>query len=156
VDDAGLRKILNRKGYGLASGIKSGIAEAAKLAKLRKEAGLEDSGSGPANDLEPDSGDESLCAKKLQIGYSGKVRVRIKFYRRRLADYSRAISEKALVDCLQYAGLIQGDSEKEIWLEDGGQEKVGTDEEERTEIILEYEGVNLDDPWIPAKQNLAR
>lgn len=106
--------------------------------------------------MESDSSDESVCPEKLQINYSGKVRVRVTFYRRRLADYSRAISEKALVDCLQYAGLVGGDSEEEIWLEDGGQKKVESNEEERTEIELFYPEVDLDNLWKPAKQNKAR
>jgi hypothetical protein len=106
--------------------------------------------------LERDSGDELEGPEKLQVGCSGKVRVRIKFYRHRLADYSRAISEKALVDCLQYAGLISGDSEKEIWLIDDGQIKVGSKAEERVELTLEYPEVDYDNLWVAAKQNKGR
>jgi hypothetical protein len=86
--------------------------------------------------------------KSLQVNYTGKVRVSLKFYRYRLADYSRAISEKALIDCLQYAGLIRGDSEKEIWLEDLGQEKVDQKSLERTELTLEYQDVDFDNLWV--------
>lgn len=108
------------------------------------------------SDLEPTSELESLRAKKLSLNYTGKVRVSIKFYRKRLADYSRAISEKALIDCLQYAGLISGDSEKEIWLIDEGQFKVEKDSEERTEITLEYADIDYDNLWIKAKDHGGR
>jgi hypothetical protein len=139
-----LQTILGRPGYGIVSTIRKSSIKSEIV------------GSREINHLEPDSSDESLCAEKLQINYSGKVRIRITFYRRRLADYSRAISEKALVDCLQYAGLIKGDSEEEIWLEDGGQKKVETDEEERTELEIFYPEVDLDNLWVKAKPNKAR
>lgn len=144
-----LNKILSRPGYSISEPrIKSCIGPSLIESQIKREREIDH--------LESASSDESLHAKKLQINYSGKVLVRFTFYRRRLADYSRAISEKALVDCLQYAGLIEGDSEKEIRLEDGGQKKVETDEEERTEIEIIYEEVDLDNLWIPAKQNKAR
>ncbi len=149
-----LNKITARKGYGIVSsgitgGIKGNIGAWASISKDRD--------SGEVNDLESNSGDGSLDSKKLQVGYSGKVRIRITFYRRRFADYgeecSRAVSEKALIDCLVYAGLIEGDSGKEIWLEDGGQKKVESNEEEKTVIELFYTDVNYEDPWIKGKSH---
>jgi hypothetical protein len=139
-----LDKLVSRVGYGIKSSLGKGSA------------GRKDRDSGEVNDLERDSGDELEGPEKLQVGCSGKVRVRIKFYRHRLADYSRAISEKALVDCLQYAGLISGDSEKEIWLIDDGQIKVGSKAEERVELTLEYPEVDYDNLWVAAKQNKGR
>ena len=91
---------------------------------------------------------EPLCAEAVQIGYSGLAIVRLKFYRRRLADYSRAICEKYLIDGLTYAGLIRDDSETEIRLIDEGQEKVESNEEERTEITIEYQQVDYDNLWV--------
>ncbi len=143
-----LNKILSRPGYKIESGIKSCLPQRTVESEIKR--------AGEKHYLESIASDESVHAEKLQINYSGKVRVRITFYRRRLADYSRAISEKALVDCLQYAGIISGDSEKEIWLEDGGQKKVESDEEERTEIELFYEDVDYENLWVPAKSNKAR
>ena len=144
-----LNSILARPGYAISEPtVKSCIGQRTIESQIKREREIDN--------LESASSDESLHAKKLQVNYSGKVRVRFTFYRRRLADYSRAISEKALVDCLQYAGLIEGDSEKEIWLEDGGQKKVESDEEERTEIELIYEEVDFDNFWIQAKSNKAR
>jgi len=112
--------------------------------------------SGAKHNLEPAAGDESVLPARLQIKSAGKVRVRVRFYRRRLADYSRAISEKAVIDCLQYAGLITGDSEKEIWLEDEGQFQVDSKEDERTEIVLEYPEVDLDNLWEEDKRSDGR
>lgn len=113
-------------------------------------------GSGQVNDVEPTVGDELEGPKKLQIRCSGKVVVRIKFYRRRLADYSRAISEKALIDALYFAGAISGDSEKEIRLIDEGQWKVETNEEERTELVLEYPEVDYDNLFEESKRTDGR
>ncbi len=148
-----LNEILKKPGYGIVgtipkSSIRSTIGPGTNGDSYR--------GARSEHDLESDISDESLGAKKLQINYSGKVRVRVTFYRRRLADYSRAISEKALVDCLQYGGIIQGDSEEEIWLEDGGQKKVESDQEEKTVLELFYQDVDFDNLWVPAKQNKAR
>lgn len=139
-----LEKLIKRRGVTIASYFgKSG----------KNPASSEDSSSRKVRDLESASQLESLRAKKLSLNYTGKVRVRIKFYRRRLADYSRAISEKALVDCLVYGGLLKGDSEAEIWLIDEGQHKVESNEEERTELVLEYETVDFDNLWVKAAKN---
>jgi hypothetical protein len=107
--------------------------------------------AGKVCDVEPDSGYESLRAQAMAVNYAGKCVVRIKFYRRRLADYSRANCEKYIIDSLTYAGLIRDDSEKEIWLVDEGQEKVETDAEERVEVTLEYSEVDLDNLWVKRK-----
>lgn len=138
--DDDLNKILARPGYKIQSGIQSSLGKGSLGAKARSERENED--------LESTFGDESLRAKAVSLNYSGKCKVRLKFYRRRLADYSRAISEKAMVDALVYAGLIRDDSEKEIWLEDEGQEKVESNEEERTEIVLEYSEFDFDNPFV--------
>jgi hypothetical protein len=144
-----LNKIVSKKGYGvISSSIKSSLGQRAISSEIDRQR--------QEHDLEPNPSDESLGSKKLQIGCSGKVHVFIKFYRRRLADYSRAISEKAIVDCLQYAGIISGDSEKEIWLEDGGQEKVESNEEERTELTISYPEVDLDNLWEKAPDSKIR
>ncbi len=144
-----LNAILSRPGYAISeSKIKSCIGQRAVESQIKRER--------QEHYLESAASDESLHAKKLQIGYSGKPEIRITFYRHRLADHSRAISEKALVDCLQYAGLIEGDSEEEIRLTDVIQKKIGKDEEERTEVEIIYPEVDFDNLWIPAKANKAR
>jgi hypothetical protein len=154
LNEEDLKKIVSRRGYGLASGIKSGISGGIAAGA----AAYSDNDPGAVDHLESGAGHGSLHEKKLQVGYAGKVRIRVTFYRRRLADYgeecSRAVSEKALVDCLVYAGLIEGDSGKEIWLEDGGQKKVESNEEEKTEFDLLYEEVNYENPWVPARRHL--
>ena len=142
-----LKAITNRKGYGVTSTLGKGIKSAI---------GSKVGDKGETSDVESASILESLRSERVQVNYSGKVRVRLKFFRRRLADYSRANSEKAAIDCLAYAGLISGDSETEIWLEDEGQFKVETNEEERIELTLEYEAVNTDELWVPAKHHGGR
>lgn len=105
---------------------------------------------------------ESIVGKKLedsaqvQIGVAGTVRVRVTFYRTRLADYSRAISEKVWVDCAVYAGLIANDSEREICYEDGGQHKVATKSEERIEMEFFYPEVDYDNLWIPKPKKVKK
>jgi len=130
-----LARIINKQHYGITSELgKRSVSSSFGKGANGSKAG----DTGAVNDLEPIAGNEQVGAEVLQIKCAGKVRVRIKFYRRRLADYSRAISEKAIIDALQYAGAIRGDSEKEIWLIDEGQEKVESKDLERTEITLEY------------------
>jgi hypothetical protein len=139
-----LARIIARKGYGIKGTLGS------------RSIGSSFGNSRPVNDVERDSEVELEGPESLQIRCAGKVVVRFKFYRYRLADYSRAISEKALIDALQYAGAICGDSEKEILLKDEGQEKVATKEEERTEITLEYPEVDFDNLWEPRKRKDGR
>ena len=144
-----VKRIISKPGYAVAGrSIQSSFGQSAIESQIKR--------SRQEHDLESDSGDASLQAEKLQVNYSGKPEIRITFYRHRLADHSRAVSEKALVDSLQYAGLIKGDSEEEIRLTDVVQKKIGTDEEERTEVEIIYPEVDLDNLWIQAKQNLAR
>ena len=135
MNEKNLSYIVGRKGYGITSSLGKGSIVS------------EISGAGKIDDLESDSLHASMGAKRLQIRCREKIRVGITFYRRRLADYSRAISEKAIIDCLTKSGLISNDSEKEIWLEDKGQYKVETDEEERTELTISYPEVDLDNLW---------
>jgi hypothetical protein len=129
-------KLVSRSGYGVKSSIGKGSA------------GRKDSSAGAEHDLERSPESSFQGEKSLQISYTGKVVVSIKFYRHRLADYSRAISEKALIDALQYAGAIRGDSEKEIRLIDLGQEKVEDKSQERTELTLEYSDVDFDNLFV--------
>jgi hypothetical protein len=74
----------------------------------------------------------------------------------RLADHHRSISEKALIDALQYCGAIGGDSEREIRLFVEDQVKVGSKAEERTEVVIEYPEVDFDNLWIPRKRTDGR
>ena len=98
--------------------------------------------------MESGGGYESLRAQAMALNYSGKCEVRIRFYRKRLADYSRANCEKYIIDSLVYAGLIRDDSEKEIRLIDEGQFKVEKDAEERVELELIYEHVDFTNLWV--------
>lgn len=144
VNEKQLNAILKKNpGVSFASGFKPAFKPSfGKGADANK-----DRSSGETRDLECDSGDGQVGETKLQIRYAGKAIVRIKFYRHRLADYSRAISEKAVLDAIVYAGCIRGDSETELLLIDEGQEKVATKEEQRTEITIEYPEVDYDNLW---------
>lgn len=152
LNDSDLKGIISKPGYGIASS-GAGIKGTLRAGIALHQAG----GAGSLNDLESAPSDESLGSKKLQVGCTGRIEIRITFYRRRLADYgeecSRAISEKALIDSLVYAGLIQGDSGSEVRITDGGQKKVGTDEEERTELEIFYPEVDFGSLWVKAKEH---
>ncbi len=140
-----LAKITQRKGYAIIGGSKlkpipSAFGSAASQAASRSE--------GTASDVELRLGHESLPTERVALNYSGRVRLRIKFYRRRLADYSRANCEKFVIDAARYAGFLLDDSEAHMELIDEGQIKVETVEEERIEMSFEYESVDLDNLWI--------
>ncbi len=132
LNETQLRAIVSRKGYGVADAIG------------KRSIGAQVGCAGKVHNVEPIVGQKLESPKKLQIGCAGKVIVRIKFYRYRLADYSRAISEKALIDACYYAGITRGDSEREIQLIDENQHKTENREEERTEITFEYPEVDFD------------
>lgn len=134
--ESDLAKTIRKSNYGIASSLGKGSISS------------KDSSAGKEHDLERAVEPQLESSQALQVNYTGKVRVSIKFYRHRLADYSRAISEKALIDALQYCGAIRGDSEKEIWLIDLGQEKVSSKEEERTELTLEYSDVDFNNLFV--------
>lgn len=139
-----LRDVLSRQGIGIASA----------FGKRAIGRSFDDSGS--EHNLESNLGDELEGPKKLQIRCAGKVTVRIKFYRHKLADYSRAISEKALVDSLCYCGSLGGDTEKDIRLIDEGQEKVDSKDQERTEVTIEYPEVDFANFWEYSKRTDGR
>lgn len=128
-------RIIAKKGYGIASEIgKRSLGS--EVNRPRKD-----------SDVESGGGYESLRAQAVALNYAGKCIVRIKFFRKRLADYSRANCEKYIIDSAVYAGLIRDDSEKEIRLIDEGQVKVDSDAEERVELSFEYEEVDFDNLW---------
>lgn len=149
-----LNKILTKPGYGISGSISRSTIGKSQIGKSKITSQISDTGA--IDDMERDTCVKQVGSKGLQIRCAGKVRVSIKFYRHRLADYSRAISEKACLDFLQYCGALKGDSEKEIWLEDLGQEKVLEKKDERTEINLEYPEVDLDNLWEERKRNDGR
>ena len=132
-----LQTILKKRGYGISSELgKKGLTS--EVSSPRK-----------SSDVESGGGYESLRKEAVALNYTGKCTVRIRFFRKRLADYSRANCEKYLIDSAVYGGIIRDDSEKEIWLIDEGQVKVDTEAEERVEIIFEYDEVDLDNLWVP-------
>lgn len=148
-----LKALLGKRGYGIESSIgQGGIKSTIRPSTIASTI----SGAGKIDDLESDIVAQPLGSKKLQINYSGKPEIRITFYRHRLADHSRAISEKAMVDSLQYAGIIKGDSEEEIRLTDVVQKKIGTDEEENTTIEIIYPEVDFDNFWVKAAEHKGR
>lgn len=67
-------------------------------------------------------------------GVSGRVRVRVLSYRRRLIDPDN-LTAKYFVDACRYSGLIRDDTAKEIEFT-VGQVKVATKAEQRTEIEI--------------------
>lgn len=131
-------KLRKRKGYGVQSSVgrplKSQVGDTWKV-----------------SDMEQRSWNESLAEKRLALRYTGRPILRFKVYRKRLTDMPRSDCEKYYVDGIAYAGLVEGDSEKQIRFEDGGHEKVEKDSEERVEIELIYDWVDYINPWKEAK-----
>lgn len=64
------------------------------------------------------------------------VSIRIISFRKRLADVD-GLSAKAVIDGLVMANILDGDSLKEINQVTYSQNKIPSDEQERTEIIIE-------------------
>lgn len=78
--------------------------------------------------------DESLAKAKGKESYTGRVRVSVTSYRRRLADLDN-LAPKYFVDCLRYAGIIPDDDPQSIDYT-VSQIKVRKKEEERTTIEI--------------------
>ncbi len=96
---------------------------------------LHDRGETPGPVVERDPRHGALAAPKAQASSAGKFFIRVVSYRRRLLDEDN-LAEKYFVDCLRYSGLIPGDSPDRCRIVTT-QEKVGSKEEERTEITVD-------------------
>jgi hypothetical protein len=128
---------LTKKGYSIQSSFGKGI---------KSTLGSQVDGKGKTADVEQHTGPEPLGKKRVALRYSGPVLVRFQFFRRRLADPD-GNSGKYYLDALRYAGALEDDSERHIRLVTEPQQKVETNEEERVEITLEYESVDLNNLW---------
>lgn len=71
-----------------------------------------------------------------EAGHSARVLVRVRSYRRKLLDRDN-LFPKYFIDACRYSGLIRDDTARLVLI-DCDQEKVETEEEERTEIELLY------------------
>jgi hypothetical protein len=89
--------------------------------------------------------DAALGPAQGKAGYSGRVRIRIKSFRRFLLDPDNLAGGcKYFVDCCRYSGLVRGDSPADIEFA-ATQEKVRSKKEERTEIVIERLTPSLSD-----------
>jgi hypothetical protein len=137
-----LDKILSKPGYGVVGGIsriKSSFSGPSIHSAL--------DGKRPVQDLESDSGRQSLEAPRIAIRNSGMCTVRITAFRRRLADPD-GNSFKASLDFITRSGALVDDSARYIRLVIEPQVKVETNEEERVEFVLEYECVDEDNLFV--------
>lgn len=91
-----------------------------------------------AAEPEPPVCHESLAANDGEAPDSSLISLRITSYRRKLLDRSNLYGGcKYVEDCCVYAGLLPGDSEREINLQ-VRQVKVDSREEEKTVIEITY------------------
>jgi hypothetical protein len=144
MDQKTLNEITARKGYAIIGG--------SKLKRIPSSFGSDASrrearGEGTPSDVERSTRHEPVPTERVALNYTGRVRVSIEFYRRRLADYSRANCEKYVIDAARYAGLLLDDSEAHMELIDLGQVKVERVEDERIEMTFEYPDVDLTNLW---------
>ena len=84
--------------------------------------------------MERPAGERPLAAGKVEEGDPAKFLVSVISYRKRLLDEDN-LSEKYMVDCLRYAGLIPCDSPDRVSIK-ASQVKVGKDEPEKTLIRI--------------------
>ncbi len=138
---AELTKILKKPGYGLKSSLQSDIGKA-------KAVRSQIDGKGAVPDVERSSGPKPLGTQRVALKAAGMCTVRIKVFRRRLADPDGNCCKYTL-DAIARSGALVDDSARYIRIIYEGQEKVETNEEERVEFVLEYEGVDINDLWKP-------
>lgn len=130
-----LAKITGRAGYGISAITGIGKATQGITAEIRRE--------GKVSELERRAGHESVRPPSTAIPYSGRCDVSVKVFRRRLTD-PLGDCHKYHIDALRYLGLLADDSDAAIRLEDQGHEKVESNEEERVEITIDYDGIDLE------------
>jgi len=126
-----LKDVLQRKGYGIASELKSAFG---------KTSDLEDRGQGKVPDVESCVGFKPVCPQKPPLEYTGRVHVRIRVFRKRLTD-PLGDCHKYHIDSARYAGLLKDDTDAEISVTEEPHQKVETEAEERVELELTYENV---------------
>jgi hypothetical protein len=88
--------------------------------------------AGQASELERDTGDGAVAKVQIQTAVSGRFRVVVKTYRRRLLDIDN-LCEKYHIDLLRYSGVIPSDAPGVTQIE-VCQEKIGSKEPERVVI----------------------
>ncbi len=141
-----LKEILKRPNYGIAGTIKSSIKSSIGKGTIASE--IRDSGE--AADLEQHTRCQSVRAEKDTINYKGQCCIRVKVFRKRLADPDGNCYKYA-IDFLRYCGALADDNEREVRIIFEGQTKVGTDQEEKTEITIEYQEVDFDNLWVKTR-----
>lgn len=140
LNEEDFQRIVSRKGYGIAGSIKSGIT-----GTLRREAILHKAGGErPLSELESGVGPKSISPKELTIPDTGRCSVGIKVFRRRLTDTGNDCWKYHL-DACRYLGLLADDNDAKVRLAEEPHEKVETNEEERVEITLTYNGIDAND-----------
>ncbi len=131
-----LKKIVARPGYGILGGIKSGFKRQAILTKGDSE--------GEVSKLEPSPRSKSVRPPELTLPNSRRCFIRIKVFRRRLTDTGNDCW-KYHIDALRYLGLLADDNDATVSITEEPHEKVETNEEERVEIDLTYDGFDIQD-----------
>lgn len=96
------------------------------------------------SDVERGARPASIRPKDLTIPYSGRCTVRLKVFRQRLTDTGNDCWKYHL-DACRYLGWLADDDDATIRLEEEPHEKVKSKDEERVEITLEFDGLDLDE-----------
>lgn len=126
-----LNALRKRQGFGIVSVLGKGLTSEIK-----------DCDSGEVSELERRAGHASVRPPGTAFPYSGRCVIRCKVFRRRLTD-PLGDCTKYHIDALRYCGLLADDSDAAVRLEDEGHEKVESNQEERVEITLTYDGITL-------------
>lgn len=129
-----------------AFGVKSGLKSQLKSELPKRSIASEIDGKGASLNVEQCSGREPLGEAILAIRTAGTCTVRFKAYRKRLADPDGNCF-KYILDAISRSGALVDDSARYVRYITEPQEKVETEAEERVEVTLEYEEVDLDNLW---------
>lgn len=102
---------------------------------------------GEALDVEQGARSKPLGEKVLAIRTTGACVIRFKAFRKRLAD-SDGNCFKFIGDAIQRAGVLVDDSTRYVRYITDPQEKVEKAEDERVEVTIEFESVDLNNLWV--------
>lgn len=137
-----LNLLTSKRGYAIQSSL--GGPQKSSLGDWSVTTEVRDSRSDA--DAERGIGRQPVRAERDAINYSGQCTLRIKVFRRRLCDPDNHFI-KFHIDFLRYIGALQEDNAREVRIIFEGQEKVEKPEEERLEIVVEYQSVDFDNLW---------
>lgn len=147
-----LDEIINKPGYSVddrsntkkRSCVQSTIGKGVQSTLTRKIVLDKAGGEGKVPVVECGAGPKSVRPKDFAVPHPRRCNVSIQVFRRRLTDTGNDCWKYHL-DACRYLGWLEDDNDATIRLTEEPHVKVETNDDERVEITLQFEGIDLND-----------